>query len=548
MTTYTLMMLEISGIQDFIFGSNNLRVNVSSSALIAAVMDKWLEEILAELNLQHNIEQGRPVKKAVDDLDVEAIYIGGGNAFLRVCNSENVGDITERITTRLLLEAPELRLVIATDVIDWEDEVLTDKHQALRGKLAVQKAQSVRNRPMPGLSVTTACVYTRQPAADLWYGTPVSQPIKNRVDKYLTYADEQFYELIPALKQGELEQVKDFEDFSGSDESGYMAIVHADGNRMGRRIKKLAKKYGAAHHNQAYVDALRRFSESARQAAITALTITVQQLIESRQVNDKGQYFWQRRNAPMGSELPKVIQRVHRDKESDEQISVIPFRALVMGGDDVTFVCHGRLGLAMAQQYLHNYGEQELADDEGKAVGRAGIAIVNTHFPFAVGYALASDLASSAKEQGKDERTQDAGRRASLDWHFGVNGLLGRLSQIRTASYTVADGQLFARPLRLQSETNWRSWETFEALVTEFQIGKNWRGRRNKVKALQTALRGGAVHTQSFRTNYDLPELPTAKNVQPDMRKTGWFDGTNVYFDALEAADFYIPLEVADDN
>ncbi|MCA9952114.1 MAG: hypothetical protein KDE48_20830 [Anaerolineales bacterium] len=551
MTTYTLMMLEISGIQPFIFGSNNLRINVSSSALVAAVTDKWLEEILGqgELDLQHNIEKGRPLELAIeaDGLDVEAIYIGGGNAFLLVRDTADIGRITEQLSTRLLIEAPELRVVMATETISWDQEILTDKHQALRGKLATHKLHTAKNRPMAGLGVTSACAYTGQPAANLWYGTPVSHPIVTRVEKYLEYADQQFYDLIPDLKQGELEQVKDFEDFSGSDESGYIAIVHADGNRMGERIKQLSKKYNSPQQNRAYADKLRQFSESAREAAINALTATVKRLLQSRQ-EDKGKYFWQRSNAPKGTDLPNVVQSKHRDKETGEIIPVIPFRAIVFGGDDVTFVCHGRLGLAMAQHYLHVYGQQPIVDDEGSAVGRAGVAIVHTHFPFAVGYGLADSLATNAKEQGKDEKTKADGMRASIDWHFGVNGLIAGLDTIRSSSYTVAEGQLQARPLRLQSTTDWRSWETFEELVTEFQTGEKWHGRRNKVKALQTALRGGFVHTQSFLTNYDLPDLPAAKNVQPGARQTGWFGNTCVYFDALEAADFYIPLEVADDN
>ena len=65
-------------------------------------------------------------------------------------------------------------------------------------------------------------------------------------------------------------------------------------------------------------------------------------------------------------------------------------RALVFGGDDVTFVCDGRLGLSLATLYAREFAAETAKRPEcGPLTARAGIAIVKTHYPFARAYALA---------------------------------------------------------------------------------------------------------------------------------------------------------------
>jgi hypothetical protein len=253
--------------------------------------------------------------------------------------------------------------------------------------------------------------------------------------------------------------------------------------------------------------------------------------------DSEGKWCWQRQNSSEADQqrLPKVLQNKNREGEL-----LLPFRPVVFGGDDVTFVCDGRLGLALARHYLHVYGQQELADG-AKAVGRAGIAIVNAHYPFARAYTLAETLAQSAKTVGDD------GKLAILDWHFGVNGVLDSLGDIRATSYTVPAGPLHMRPVRLvaKDEFDRRHWGVFDRLVAAFQIQEPWRDMRGKLKDLQTALRSGPLSTRAFCTNYRLPRLPQVDKNQPDFERDGWFGGQCPYFDALEAMDFFIPLEEA---
>lgn len=79
---YFLFLLEVSGIQNFIFSSNNLRVNIGASSLIRAITDEWVNYLLIEKNTNfanHNLNSIELTVKGIetDNLDVEIIYIGG---------------------------------------------------------------------------------------------------------------------------------------------------------------------------------------------------------------------------------------------------------------------------------------------------------------------------------------------------------------------------------------------------------------------------------------------------------------------------------------
>lgn len=530
MTEFTLLMLEISGIQDFIFGSNNLRINVSSSALIFAVTNQWIPDILPGLYSVDSSGERVPRNKDTrpNNLNVECIYMGGGNAFLIFEDAENSQQFVRKISRRLLLEAPDLRAVIATTPFDWEKDILVKKHKALRSALAEKKQQLAPNRLKPAAAVGAVCSFTGQAASQTWFEHFISPSVATRLNYYLSEADNYLTELVPDITEAGFAIIKDFDEFGGEGNS-FMAVVHADGNRMGERIKALGSDCAAPEKNREYVHRLRTFSQSAHEAAQTALQDTALHLLKAKRWDSqKKEWCWQRQNGVQPADRERLPKVVLKD-------NLFPFRPIVFGGDDVTFVCDGRVGLALAQHYLTTYGEQELADGK-KAVGRAGIAIVNTHYPFAQAYGLAEELASSAKSEG------EAGKLASLDWHFGVNGVLDPLKAIRETSYTVTGGSLHFRPVRLAGKDR-PNWATFTGLVSQFQIGDEWRNKRSKLKGLQTALRGGPTETRAYLLKYGLQSLPQVDASKPQFETDGWVGGRCPYFDALEAMDFFIPLE-----
>jgi hypothetical protein len=224
----------------------------------------------------------------------------------------------------------------------------------------------------------------------------------------------------------------------------------------------------------------------------------------------------------------------------------IPFRPIVFGGDDVTFVCDGRLGLSLATAYLRAFEQQTaragLGKDGDGLTACAGVAIVKSHYPFARAYALAEELTRSAKSY----RTKEEIAGSCLDWHFALSGLGGSIKEIRDREYKVGENDwLTLRPVTLATTSKHPecAWPVVLEGIKAFQK-EEWAGRRNKIKALRDALREGIAAVKHFRTTFIKgDELPKVLPGMGGWPSTGWHGQYCGYFDAIELVDWFVPLE-----
>jgi hypothetical protein len=287
---------------------------------------------------------------------------------------------------------------------------------------------------------------------------------------------------------------------------------------MGKRFQE----FGQGKSDRDYITAMRDLSQSIQKSGETVLQQLTQKLIS----------VW---------DILKV--------ELDLKTQKLPFRPLVYGGDDITFVCDGRLGLTLAAHALHLFETQPIADGQ-PLTACAGISIVKAHYPFARAYKLSEALCQSAKKVAKRDRKLADKRLepvSAIDWHIANSGLLGDLTEIRNREYRSQDNQSLAmRPLLLPAnQSDWQNWENFEYIIHGF-TKEEWKSKRNKVKALREVLRIGPEATKEFLTAYQLTTLPVIpgsdRRLKSPLAEQGWLDNTCGYFDAIEAMDFYIPL------
>jgi hypothetical protein len=245
-----------------------------------------------------------------------------------------------------------------------------------------------------------------------------------------------------------------------------------------------------------------------------------------------------------------VINKITLQKRDGK--TYLPFRPIVYGGDDITFVCDGRLGLSLTAKLLDKFEEftDDLPDNEGKLTACAGIAIVKTHYPFAKAYALSEALCGQAKKWMRKE-TNDYKKPifSALDWHIAASGLIGSINEIRRREYEVQIPELqevaclAMRPMRSACcENEWRTWNGFSKVVHELNTHEDWENRRNKVMTLRDVLRQGHEATKQFRQLYRLESLPKFPKANTKLGEEGWWNGICGYFDAIEAMEFYIPL------
>ncbi|WP_028457229.1 hypothetical protein [Chloroflexus sp. Y-396-1] len=423
MTQSTALLIEASGIQDYIFGSNQLSQNVGASELVTQVTTDWLfDERSGLLPQPHNVrraQQGAASRWHIGDqslangLVAEVVYAGGGNALILFAAEEEAKKTVYSLTLKALRDAPGLRMEAAWR--SFAQGELAATVNILRDQISKQKRSPQRSSPLLGLSVTAACDFTGAPAVGVDdEGRYVSAEVqaKQRAGASNGPGNSRLLEYLQDIRRANFEFVYDFNQLGEREETSYLAVVHADGNRMGGRIQSYIDQF--ASDDAAYVKAQREFSQKVQSSVQHALNSTVGLMLAPNNLK------WddQKRCYLLGGQVP--IPRV-------DGIDRLPFRPIVFGGDDVTFVCEGRLGLPLAVHYLSRLAEENLPDGD-PLYARAGVAIVRSHYPFARAYELADALCDSAKRliQEIDWKTR---RVAALDWHFAVTGLVRPLSE-----------------------------------------------------------------------------------------------------------------------
>lgn len=556
-----LLIVDTTQIQPYIFGSNRLRENIGASYLVAQATTEWA---LEEMPSPNNIDDPKAAKwwndKQIttpkDNLLAEVIYVGGGNVVALFQGKQEAVQFTHRFSRRMLEELPGLQLVIHHQPFTSRTSLYDAVQDCFKG-LSKKKRQRAFSSPLLGLGVTAMCRSTALPAVTFSepigneQPQPISAEIKVKLDvtkpnnQAPSQADGRLNSYLPCPKGYQFP--RDLDDLGRSDkEFSYIAIVHADGDGMGDRIRGIGKR----EDDRSYIQQIRQFSYDLNEATQNALKAMLDDLDRKvRSHAEEGDKLVHR--SDFGDILAEITLQ-----EAQKDTYYLPFRPIVFGGDDVTFICDGRLGISLALSFMRHFQEhtKNLPDGKGTATASASVVVVKSHYPFAQAYELLKDIGKEAKKYGKT-----IGKRACLDWHFARSGLSGTIEEIRRREYTVPSGCLTLRPVTLDENPKHgqRSWAIIEKGVREFQDYQvkrkraDWSKRRNKVKALREVLREGPISVTQFRTKFNdgenLPNIGSEAGMN-DWPTNGWQGGYCGYFDAIELMDWFIPLEVNDET
>jgi hypothetical protein len=556
-----LTLIETTSIQSFIFGSNDLRENIGASEIVYRATSDWAFVALSNLGgkrLRHNIDEdaGRilpNLRIEKDRLDAEVLFSGGGGLavlFAGESAETSAKDFIYALSLKFLRDAPGLGLAVAHVAVDFNGDCLRAKKDEAQQLLQYSRANN--SGPLLGLGVTVADTSTGWPTIGLTdidrntddtirEGTVIrnrseaasAQRLAKLGKDIIKRANERLRSYFKKITSPEYDYdlTNELDELGGKpNEENYLAVVHIDGNGMGARRRAIEDKYIARGEaaNRAYINNIRNFSERIKQAADRALMEAVNNVATPREAED-------------GSKR-----------------RIFPVRPIVFGGDDVTLVCDGPLGLTLAVDYIEAFEKALVSMDwpDGKPFyATAGVAIVKKHYPFSRAYDLSEELRSSARRRVRHairdwnkthaHAPKEEWEGSAIDWHITAGGLLGDLLDIREREYRVPDGNLTLRPLLVNqpSVDGLRDWDTFKMLWNEFNQ-QEWKGSRNKRAALREVLRKGPEAVQQFCEVYDYERgLPKING----QGAHGWaeIDGQAVclHFDALEALDF-VKLEV----
>lgn len=530
-------------LQQYVFQSNSLKENIGASYLANYWLSDGLIEAIRQARFPIHTSSWDAYEKTVQnsaDLNfsmpqpahgapanwikpVELIYVGGGNAALLCKNRDIAREIVRAWSRKLLENAPGIRVTVGYGKVKSS---LAKAYRKARDSLSLCEEALPFGYPIQSLPVVRTCTGTGFPASKFRKGENdedgwVSQSSAHKRDAAGTkefpgpaqgYIGKKFKSVLEETEHLPKQHfaLKLDEELGGRKGESHIAIVHADGNGMGellnRVIEKRDQKDGEFLHN------LRAFSASTTDLSHKALEKTLLHFKEF---------------------LP-LRESLHNPND------VFPLRPIVYGGDDLTFVCDGRVGLHLAVFYLKQFanGKINFCGDKISVNACAGVAIVHTKFPFARAYDFADDLCKEAKKHRREDNKKKGKEQETgswLDFQIIQEGATRSITELREAQYRSLEGQvLHQRPYEVPEK-----WDDFIAILKGFLL--KWPRTRAK-ELLQALTQGPTVtsYTVDRAKSNDL-ELPSVKDTQRSELATGWTTvKTTRYFDPLRALDFYL--------
>jgi hypothetical protein len=385
-----LVLLETSGNQHYIFSTNKLRENVGASQLTYLAGTQFVLEVVEAIGGPKGLWSDRSIELRANLSDpdknvpinrsqtqAEVILATSGKALVLVKDNDTAKKLVEKVTLHALKEAPGLDLCgVVSKVFDWDKEPLHEIVKSVHNRY--EEVRASRTSPQERFQlfpIIELCLSSGLPAADaVEEGEDILACSRTSLAKRKRF-DPWFKRIQRLIEDTGFKLVRNIDKLEK--DLNWIAVVHGDGNGLGQIMLKFHEHADTrdASKNRDYVDKLRRFSLALEGCTEEAFKTALSVFPPSK----KGQ---------------------------------LPLVPLILGGDDLTVVCHGAYAIPFTRRFLQEFESQtarrdnfdsiipEIAD---KALGAdhlsacAGIAITKPHFPFHSGYDLAEALLGSAK-------------------------------------------------------------------------------------------------------------------------------------------------------
>lgn len=435
--------------QDYIFKTNYL-VEIDGASKIIAGAFTVLFECVRKCGYQYDetsVKFDLPdVSRRFEDksLDMLELYTGGGNCTVLYRDMDVCRDVNMSYTRRILEAFPGLLPMYVGVELDGNYNYEKDMEK-LESAEETEKNRMFPARGGYALPFSKMDRVTFQPLGgfDSLGGqrTEFSAESLSKRKKYK--------EAYPGKREGN----------SLDDIGSLLAIVHADGNNMGVKIRKRLE--GQTDYNKC-VNAMRDFTRE-----ISAV-------------------FQAGRAAMNAAYLAIPV------KEGETRY---PIRWIVSEGDDATFICNAKYAKSLTEAYLR--GVREYQSASGAYSACAGISVFHAHYPCSRAYAIAEQACENAKKPVHDNAARGTpSEDCWLDFHIIESGVGGDLNDLR---------QLWG----LTNRCIMRPWQVCGAIA-------------DKRRDIQTLGKLARVLTESGVTRGNLITLGAAIEADLEQGKLEW--------------------------
>jgi len=492
-----LTMVDILGIQDYIFTSNRLKDIAGASHQLKTIFD---------------VLPGPPPQNV--------LLKDGGNLIVEFSNEMEAKNFAENFSSIIIRNIPGLEVIIS-----HKSYITNGLSQALKEIIMENgrdKTRRLPNIPLFGLGINEICQETGLPAHKII--------IENEQVEFINEGIFKRREVLAEIKQGKrrdpwqgyLSQKfpgnkiaafpLEIDDLGRSfGEMSMVAVVHLDANSLGENLNKFMQRCQAQNlKDEEFAQKYKEVSNNLKTAGENALNSMMELICNNIDYDEENDRYFLKMLDPKGFEL-----------KSDSYSFFLPMRPVVLGGDDLTFICDARIAFDLTATALRSL-ETIIIDGLENITAGAGIAIGRYHTPFFCLNDKAYELAENSKI--KSER-----KRSSLDWLMDINTASPSLQFIRNREYTYQGKSLTQKPYLLGNDEGEWNWLSYKILM-RMQDDESWGKARNQLKKLMPLFRR-ALHE---------PLLKKLEQANLNLEKQ---HGTyNYLLDALEILDLYIPL------
>ncbi|MDY2627585.1 MAG: hypothetical protein SOW08_04605 [Lachnospiraceae bacterium] len=417
--SYILAQYTIRSKQDYIFRSNRVLEIIGASNHISRSWDILMEQAgaaglkvaeVSELEVFDMEEVEKRLQKGDDEeekLHMVELFRGGGNDTVLYDNIDSYRAANRKFSRHLMEKYPGMipMAVCCKYTGDYKKD-----YQKL-----MEESEREKNRMVPGQSsfILPFSMMDRNSFQ------PYSRVVNYEKGKIrLTEENYRKRKSGRTVRDEDMEKHQDNsvkildEMVTKRGEESLLAVIHADGNNMG---KKISVMLGDETDYTTCVKNMREFTADTANAFIT----------EGLQALEK---------------CRETLKEKHGKKYRE---SAYFYRKIISDGDDMTFICNARFAMEYVKAYLQSVQTyQERHNSSWSYSSCAGICIFHGHYPFARAYSMAEQACDDGAKQ-KVHVTSGTVEEGWVDFHYIHSGIGGDLMSIREYQGT---GKCMARP------------------------------------------------------------------------------------------------------